>query len=119
MSTSAWSVKVAARHLPRTDVPVADGAVRVDPILRDQLSSLQGLLVLSMLMTESGDDRQILHLATTSVPSLGCCHVGGVHLLDSGWQAVIPPYTEPTVRTTVEIQLNRLGGGGGMLAVPD
>ena len=35
--------------------------------LRAQLSSLQGLLVLAMLMTESGDEQQILRLATSSV----------------------------------------------------
>ena len=41
--------------------------------LRNQLSNLEALLVLAMLMTESGDERQILHLATTSVPSFGSC----------------------------------------------
>ncbi len=119
MNTAAWPVGVAGNRFPRTDGPFADGATRVDPLLRDQLSSLQGLLVLSMLMTESGDVRQILHLATTSIPSLGCCHLGGVHLLDSGWQATAPPYTKSDVRTTVEAQLRLLGGGGGMLTVPD
>jgi sugar diacid utilization regulator len=119
MNTAAWPVGVAGNRFPRTDVPIADGATRVDPLLRDQLSSLQGLLVLSMLMTESGDVRQILHLATTSIPSLGCCNLGGVHLLDSGWQAAAPPYTRSDVRATVEAQLGLLGGGGGMLTVPD
>ncbi|HEX8758376.1 MAG TPA: helix-turn-helix domain-containing protein [Pseudonocardiaceae bacterium] len=110
---------VADNRQPRTDVPIADGATRVDPLLRDQLSSLQGLLVLSMLMTESGDVQQIVHLATTSIPSLGCCHLGGIHLLDSGWQAAAPPFTRSDVRATAEAQLGVLGGGGGMLTVPD
>jgi hypothetical protein len=38
--------------------------------LRDQLSSLLSLLVLSIRMTESRGERQIIELATTSVPSL-------------------------------------------------
>lgn len=118
MSTAAWPVDAVGGCLARTDVPVADGATRVDPVLRDQLSSLQGLLVLSMLMTESGDERQILHLATTSVPSLGRCHLGGVRLLDNDWKAASPPYTEPDVRATVDAELDLLGGGGGMLTVP-
>jgi hypothetical protein len=52
--------------------------------LREQLSNLQGLLVLSTLMTESRDEKQILHLASTSVPSFGCRHLEGVYLLGSG-----------------------------------
>ncbi|HEV7829466.1 MAG TPA: helix-turn-helix domain-containing protein [Pseudonocardiaceae bacterium] len=120
MNTAAWPMGVVGDHLlPRTEVPVANRAARGDPLLRDQLSSLQGLLVLSMLMTESEDVRQILHLAATSVPSLGCCHLGGVHLSDSGWQTAAPPYTEPEVRAAVDAQLGLLGVGGGMLAVPN
>ena len=41
--------------------------------LRTQLSNLQGLLVLAMLMTESGDEGQILRLATSSVGGLARC----------------------------------------------
>ncbi|MGH3825147.1 MAG: PucR family transcriptional regulator [Pseudonocardiaceae bacterium] len=119
MNTAAWPVGVTQHSISGADVPVAEGVTRVDPLLRDQLSSLQGLLMLSMLMTESGDDQQILHLATTSVPSLGRCHLGGVHLLGSGWRATEPPYTEPAVRATVNAQLELLRGSGGMLAVPD
>jgi hypothetical protein len=48
-------------------VPAAE-----DPALRDQMSSLRALLFLSMLMAES-DEGQVLHLATTAVPSLAAC----------------------------------------------
>jgi len=119
MNTAAWPVGVADDNLSGTDVPVARGVTRVDPLLRDQLSSLQGLLVLSMLMTASGDDRQILHLATTSVPSLGRCHLGGVHLLGRGWQATAPPYNAPDVQATIDAQLTLLPGGGGLVSVPE
>jgi len=59
-----------------------------DADLREQLSNLQGLLVLSMLMTEAGDERKILHLASTAVPSLGRSRLWGVHLHDSGWRSM-------------------------------
>jgi sugar diacid utilization regulator len=49
---------------------------------RDQLSSLQGLLVLSMLMTERADDKEILRLVAKAVPSLGRCRLVGVYLVD-------------------------------------
>ncbi len=48
--------------------------------LRTQLSNLQGLLVLAMLMTESSDERQILRLATSSVGGLARCRLEGVYL---------------------------------------
>lgn len=91
-----------------------------DEDLRDQLSNLQGLLVLSMLMTESRDERQILHLASTAVPSLARCALEGVYLLDSGW--AVP---EELDRAAVLVaacpdapsQLRHLGTGGGALAL--
>ncbi len=46
------------------------------------------LLALSMVMTSSRDETEILHIATTAVPSLGGCRVGAVYL-DGGWQATI------------------------------
>lgn len=53
-----------------------------DPGPRDQLSSLHGLLVISMLMTERADDKEILRLAARAVPSLGRCGLVGVYLVD-------------------------------------
>ena len=100
-------------QLPRSHAPEEE--------LREQLSSLQGLLVLSMLMTESRDERQILHLASTSVPSLGRCRLEGVYLLGSGWVSL-----EESNRTKVgsaglaqvAAQLGLLGPGGGALPIP-
>ncbi len=54
--------------------------------LRTQLSNLQGLLVLAMLMTESSDERQILRLATSSVGGLARCRLEGVYLTGEGWR---------------------------------
>ena len=93
--------------------PLADAA------LRDQLSSLRGLLVLSMLMTESGDERQILRLAATSVPSLGRAHIEGVHLAGEGWLMTTEPCTRAEVRARLQAELTVLRPGGGRLDIPE
>lgn len=56
---------------------------------RNALSSLHGLLALSMLMTERGDEREIVRLTATAVPSLAPCQLYGVFSFDSGWHG--PP----------------------------
>jgi hypothetical protein len=49
-----------------------------DPgLLRGQLTNLRALLVLSILMTESADDEQILRLAVSAVSSLGAWRIKG------------------------------------------
>ncbi len=84
--------------------------------LKEQLSNLQGLLMLSMLMTESRDERQILHLCSTAVPSFGTCSLEGVHLIASGWIG-IEERTLTGVRgaglSEATSQLTALGPGGG------
>jgi len=47
--------------------------------LREQISNLHSLFVLSMMMTESRDEDEILSLAVTSVGSLGPCTVDGAY----------------------------------------
>lgn len=51
---------------------------------RDQLSRLNALLVLAMLMTESTDEVQILRMGASAAPSFADCTLIGVRLLDSG-----------------------------------
>ena len=46
-------------------------------LLRGQLTNLRALLVLSILMTESADDEQILRLAASSAVSLGGWRIAG------------------------------------------
>lgn len=90
--------------------------------LRDALSSLRGLLVLSMVMTESVDEGQILHLAATAVPSLGSCCLEGVYLVDSGW-ATLDDCSRSTagglVLAKVKNRLGVLGPGGGAIEFDD
>lgn len=92
---------------------------RASASLRDQLSNLQALHVLSMLMTESSNESSILQLATTSVPSLGRCHTEGVYLPDGGWRPQATPGMKAEMRVEIESQLDTLGTNGGALAIAD
>jgi sugar diacid utilization regulator len=86
--------------------------------LREQLSSLRGLLALSMLMTERRQEEEIVHLATTAVPALVRARNQGVHLTDgegSSWQATTGACTAAGVRADVQAQLRRLPADGGPL----
>jgi DNA-binding PucR family transcriptional regulator len=86
--------------------------------LRAQLSSLQGLLVLAMLMTESGDEQQILRLATSSVGGLARCRLEGVRLHGEGWRFTAGSCRRGTTRTIIERQLEGHGPLGGVVEVP-
>jgi sugar diacid utilization regulator len=91
--------------------------------LRDRLSSLQGLLVLSMRMTESADDQEILRLAATAIPSVGRCRLVGVYLVDEDASTVsnstlrgAPPPEEDVL---VKAQLAVVGTAGGPVGLAD
>lgn len=86
--------------------------------LRAQLSNLQGLLVLAMLMTESGDERQILRLATSSVGGLAQCRPEGVYLTDQGWRWTAASRRQDAGRRALERQLPGVGSLGGAVEVP-
>jgi sugar diacid utilization regulator len=87
--------------------------------LREQLSSLRGLLALSMLMTERRQEEEIVHLATTAVPALVRARAQGVHLTgpegSGGWRAATGVCTTAGARADVQAQLRRLPGDGGPL----
>ncbi len=51
--------------------------------LRGQLTNLRALLVLSILMTESADDEQILRLAVSAASSLGAWRIAGFAVGDA------------------------------------
>jgi hypothetical protein len=89
-----------------------------DAALRDQLTSLLSLLVLSMRMTESRAERQILELATTSVPSLVDCRLHGAFLESSGWLLTSGPLDEPEMRADLEAQFVVLSDAGGAVSIP-
>ena len=84
--------------------------------LREQISSLQALLALSML-TDTEDERQILRLTGTAVPSLARCRVLGAFLVDDGWQLASAETAEAELLADVETQLAVVGTAGGAIAV--
>src|SRR3954451_395367 len=117
---------VDASSLPPTDgMPVTDesnaGSSRreLDGALRDHFSSLQALLALALLMTESGDENKLLHLAASALPSLVRGRMEGVQLLEGGWVATAGDEGWGAVRSKVEIQLADLDQAGGPLALGD
>jgi DNA-binding PucR family transcriptional regulator len=63
-------------------------------VVRDQLSDLRGLLVLSMLLTRQDDAARILHLVASAVESLGPCWTERI-FLDGHWAEVRVPAHEP------------------------
>jgi sugar diacid utilization regulator len=85
--------------------------------LREQLSNLQGLLMLSMLMTQSGDSEKILHLAETSVPSFGHCHLIGAKL-DDRWIPMPSAKLSPQDQIEAGALVAALTAGGGELQMP-
>ncbi|AEV73500.1 hypothetical protein MycrhN_2945 [Mycolicibacterium rhodesiae NBB3] len=83
--------------------------------LREQISNLQGLLMLSLLMTQSGDENKIIQLSITSVPSFYRCPFVGIHLNDRGWQNPLDPHDVSLERIELEPQIKALGPSGGVL----
>ncbi len=89
-----------------------------DTTVRDLLSSLSALQVLSMVMVDANSEEEILNLAASAVPSLGRdCRVEGVWL-DGQWRVVTSPRGHIGRPTGLEDQLTLLGGQGGLLSSP-
>jgi sugar diacid utilization regulator len=84
--------------------------------LRERLSELRALLVISLLMTESMGEDQILELAASSAPGLGLWRIDGYAFTDGTWHpggdriAPIPAYLPG--------RLAELGSGGGRVELP-
>jgi hypothetical protein len=84
--------------------------------LREQLASFRPLLALSMVMTGSADEPEILGIATTAIPSVGGdCRAEGVHL-DDDWRSV-GPVGRPANAEFLQTQLAALDRLGGALTV--
>ena len=89
-----------------------------DTSVRDLLSSLSALQVLSMVMFDASGEEEIMDLAVSAVPSLGRdCRVEGVWL-DGQWRAVTSPRGHLGCPAGLEDQLTLLGGVGGLLSSP-
>ena len=90
---------------------------QADAAAPDRLSNLQRLLVLSMRMTESGDEHHIVDLAAGAVPSLAQGRLQGVFLAEFGWQATEDALAAAEAQGDVESQFAVLSSAGGAIAV--
>lgn len=87
--------------------------------LRDQLTKLQGLVGLSMVMTERADPSQIAKLAASVVSSLAPVRCDGVFVAKRGWLEAAGPCLRREVRGAVEKQLRGLPGRWGSVQIAD
>ena len=79
--------------------------------LRDQLASFRPLLALSMVMTSSRDQTEILRIATTAVPSLSGGRVEAVYF-DGDWHGT-GSTSRPANTDVLQDQFAALGRTGG------
>ena len=94
-------------------VPREDSA---DAALRERLGELRALLVISLLMTESVDEEQILDLAASSAPGLGRWRIDGYGFTDGRWR---PQGGQAAPPRGLASQLAALGRAGGRVELPD
>ncbi|HEX7661883.1 MAG TPA: helix-turn-helix domain-containing protein [Pseudonocardiaceae bacterium] len=90
--------------------------------LREQLSSLRGLLALSMLMTDRRQAEEIVQLVTTAVPALVRARAAGVRLTDRDtvrWLVTSDALSHDRTRADIVTQLPWVAAGGGPVTVPD
>jgi sugar diacid utilization regulator len=88
-----------------------------EALLRQRLGNLRALLVISLLMTESVEEEQILQLASSSAPGLGHWRIEGYAFVDGGWR----PGTDggpARMPTGLPAQLAELGGSAGLVKLP-
>jgi PucR C-terminal helix-turn-helix domain/GGDEF-like domain len=103
--------------------PAASGHHDDPALLRAQLTNLRALLVLSILMTESADDEQILKLAVSAASSLGAWRIKGFAVGDQ-WQngadraGAIPPQLNNQLNTLPEAGGRVITGEGWAWAYP-
>ena len=87
-----------------------------DLTVRQELSSLRGLLAMSILMMERRDERDVLHLSATAVASLVRSRTFGVHVVGSGWEPATTNATDGGL-ARVAAQLDRCPPTGGAVEV--
>lgn len=83
--------------------------------LREQLSNLQGLLMLVLLMTETPDEDTIIGLSITSLPAFCQCPFAAIYVNDRGWQNPRDPGAVSLGQQELQPQVDVLGPFGGAL----
>src|SRR6266851_4990631 len=87
-----------------------------DANLRERLGEFRALLVISLLMTESVDEDQILELAASSAPVLGPWRIDGYCFTNGSWRPGIDHSTP--IPSDLAGQLVSLGNGAGIVELP-
>ena len=103
----------------RAPVPAAGyaGPAAVeDENLRERLGEFRALLVISLLMTESVSEDQILDLAASSAPGLGPWRIDGYSFTDGLWRPGIGRAFSPPAGLAA--RLTALGSGAGPVELP-
>lgn len=100
----AGTATVPGRRRTREIAPAA---------LREQLTNLRALLVLSILMTETAEEDQILRLASSSAPSLGSWRIAGFAFADGTWRTGDDDGGGQRSPAGLREQLGELTDGGG------
>jgi sugar diacid utilization regulator len=98
-------------------IPGANG--REYHVVARRAADTHALVVLTGLMSESGDSRDVLELASASAPTLvPGCQVAGA-LVGGLWRLQSPDLTQDRkLRDDLEVQLRDIGDAGGLLRVP-
>ena len=89
----------------------------VDENLRRRLGEFRALLVISLLMTESVSEEQILYLAASSAPGLGPWQIDGYSFTDGQWHSGLAGWA--TWPRGLAGQLAALGEVSGKVNLPD
>jgi sugar diacid utilization regulator len=85
--------------------------------LREQLSAFRPLLALSMVMTGTADENEIVRIAITAVPSLGPFRAEAVYLDGGFWTGDSVRLREPLA--DLERQLEAVGRAGARVDLAD
>jgi sugar diacid utilization regulator len=91
---------------------------REEANLRERLGEFRALLVISLLMTESVNEDQILELAASSAPGLGPWRIEGYGFTDGQWRPGNGTARAPAVTGALSGQLAALGSRGGKVSLP-
>ena len=86
--------------------------------LRERLGEFRALLVISLLMTESVNEDQILELAASSAPGLGPWRIEGYGFTDGRWRPGQGTGHAAAVIGDLTGQLAALGSRGGKVSLP-
>ena len=115
-TTRNHTAAIAAALAPPHGGQHGDRDADHDPNLRERLSEFRALLVISLLMTESVNEDQILELAASSAPGLGPWRIDGYGFTDGQWRPAAAAGSSPPAGLLS--QLAALGTAAGPVRLP-